>query len=855
MEPGVRILATKLYLPLPRPQIVSRSRLLERLDEGLQRKLTLVSAPAGFGKTTLVSEWLAACQRRTPAARTAWLSLDEGDSHPPRFLAYLIAALQTVDGALGAGALGMLQAAPPPPNEAILTALLNDLAALGNALDALPQDLILVLDDYHQVDAAQVDQALAFLLEHLPPQMHLLIASREDPQLPLARLRARGQLSELRAADLRFTPAEAAEFLNRASGLQGMGLTLSAKEISALEARTEGWIAGLQLAALALQGSIGPQGRSDPASFIQAFTGSHRFVLDYLVEEVLQRQPQHVRNFLLQTAILERLSAPLCAAVTGQADSRSILESLERGNLFVIPLDDQRQWYRYHHLFAEVLQTYLAEPEQVSALHRRASAWFEHNDLPAEAIRHALAGKDFARAASLLELAHPAMDVSYQSAAWLAWARALPEALLRARPVLSVDYAWALLDSGEMEASQARLQDAERCLAGQAGLSPVVADEAQLRALPASIASARAYRALALGDVPGAVQHAQQALELAPPGDLLHYIQATSLLGVAQYTRGDLPAAERALASFYAELCKTGDVLTLTGITFLLADIRVGLGRLGEAERTYQQALRLATGQGERTNFPVGTSDLYRGLAELACERGELEAAAGYLHTARNLGEQAALTGWPQRLLSAQARLQQAQGDLDGALALLDQAERAYVRAPLPNARPAAASKAHIWIRQGRLAEAQEWAREHNLSPDDELSYLDEFEHLTLARLLTAQSQRDQESGALQSALGLLERLLQAAQAGERMGSLVEILAAQALAHQAQGELPLALAALGRALALAEPEGYLQTFVNEGPPWRRCCTRRPDGASPQNTLGGCGQPLRRTRTANPPPSP
>ena len=320
--------------------------------------------------------------------------------------------------------MGALQLSQPPPTDVLLTALLNDLAALGDA--------VLVLDDYHVIESPPIDEALTFFVDHLPPQFRLVIASREDPPLPLARLRARGQLTELRAADLRFTPAEAADFLN-----QVMGLHLSAADIAALEARTEGWIAGLQLAAISMQG------RSDTGSFIQAFTGSHRFVLDYLMEEVLQRQPERVRGFLLQTAILDRLSGPLCNAVTGQQDGKAMLETLERGNLFVIPLDDQRQWYRYHHLFAEVLRTHLqeAQPDRVSELHRRASEWYEQNDLPADAIRHALAAEDFARAANLIERVWLAMDVSYQSAAWLRWAQQLPADLIRAHPVLCLGYA------------------------------------------------------------------------------------------------------------------------------------------------------------------------------------------------------------------------------------------------------------------------------------------------------------------------------------------------------------------------------------------------------------------------------
>ena len=385
------LLLTKLYIPPPRPKIVLRPRLIERLNEGLcSRKLTLISAPAGFGKTTLVSEWVAGCERPV-----AWLSLDEGDNDPARFLTYLVAALQTIAANIGAGVLGVLQSPQPPPIESILTALLNEITTI-------PDNFVLVLDDYHVIDSKPVDKALTFLLEHLPPQMHLVIATREDPHLPLARLRARGQLTELRAADLRFTPAEAAEFLN-----QVMGLNLSAEDIAALETRTEGWIAGLQLAALSMQG------HQDAASFIQSFTGSHHFVLDYLVEEVLQQQSESIQTFLLRTSILDRLCGPLCDAVLGspsasgqETSGQETLEYLEHANLFIVPLDDERHWYRYHHLFADVLRMHLMaeQPDQVSALHRRASEWYEHNGSTADAIRHALAAEDFARAADLVEL-------------------------------------------------------------------------------------------------------------------------------------------------------------------------------------------------------------------------------------------------------------------------------------------------------------------------------------------------------------------------------------------------------------------------------------------------------------------
>jgi LuxR family maltose regulon positive regulatory protein len=482
------VLATKLYAPLSQPGVVPRPRLTEWLNEGLHRKLTLISAPAGSGKTTLVGEWVAGVER--PAA---WLSLDEGDNDPTRFLTYLVAALQTVAPDIGESVLGVLGSPQPPPTESLLTALLNETTTV-------PDDFVLVLDDYHVVDARAIDDALVFLLEHLPPRMHLVIATREDPHLPLARLRARGQLTELRASDLRFTLSEAAEFLNSV-----MGLGLSAEDIAALESRTEGWIAGLQLAALSMRG------REDVAGFIRAFTGSHRFVLDYLVEEVLQRQPERVRSFLLQTSILDRLSGPLCDTLTGGKDGRGMLEALERGNLFVFPLDDERQWYRYHHLFADVLQARLMQeqPGHAPPLHQRASGWYERNGSPTDAIRHALAAEDFERAAGLVELAVLEMLGSSQETLYR-WLMALPDEVVRARPVLSVYYAFALHGRGGFEAADAHLRDAERWLdttaetdeQGEASSADmVVVDQVAFRSLPGTIAVARAYHAGALGEV------------------------------------------------------------------------------------------------------------------------------------------------------------------------------------------------------------------------------------------------------------------------------------------------------------------------------------------------------------------
>jgi LuxR family maltose regulon positive regulatory protein len=664
------------------------------------------------------------------------------------------------------------------------------------------------------IDSQPVDQTLTFLVEHQPPRMHLVIATREDPHLPLARLRARGQLTELRAADLRFTPAEAAEFLNRV-----MGLDLSAEDITALEARTEGWIAGLQLAALSMQG------HQDTASFIQAFTGSHRFVLDYLVEEVLQRQPEGIHSFLLKTAILDRLSGSLCDAVTGREDGKGMLETLERGNLFIIPLDDQRQWYRYHPLFAEVLQARLLneQPDQVFRLHQRASEWYEHNGTAADAIRHALAAEDFVRAADLIELVFPALNRSRQFATLLGWLKALPDELVRLRPVLSTEYALVSMSCGENESVEPRLRDAERWLDTTVDLharpeSPttgmVVVDEEEFRRVPGMIALIRAGQALGRGDMPGTVKNARRVLDLAPEDDYLMLGGAASQLGLVAWASGDLDVARRLTADGMENVRLAGYTSPAIGGSIVLADIQIAQGCLHEAMTTYKRGLQWATEPGA----PVlqGAADMYVGMSALHREHNDLKTAMQLLLTSQALGELAGLPQNPYRWCAAMARIREAQGDLDGALDLLDQAERLYDGAFSPNVRPIATRKVRVWVAQGRLGEALGWAREQGLSVEDKLSYLHEFDHITLARVLLAHYQSDRADGSISGVVGLLERLLKAAEERGGKGSVIEILVLQAIAYHAQGDIPAALLPLQRALALAEPEGYVRLFLDEG---------------------------------------
>jgi ATP/maltotriose-dependent transcriptional regulator MalT len=604
-----------------------------------------------------------------------------------------------------------------------------------------------------------------------------------------------------------------------------MDLHLSAKEVAALEARTEGWIAGLQLAALSMRG------QQDVTGFIQAFAGDNRYIVDYLIEEVLQRQPEALRSFLLQTSILDRLNGSLCNAVTRQEDSSARLEILQRGNFFLIPLDDQRHWYRYHHLFADVLQMHLMteQADQVPALHRRASEWYAQNGSAADAIRHALAGGDFERAAGLIELATPALHRMRQEATVLGWMKALPEELFRTRPVLSVLYVGAVMSNGSIEGVETRLRDAEGWLETMADIREqphvsragmIVVNEEEFHRLPGAIAMYRAGLALVRGDVPETVRYAQRVLDLVPEDDHLGRGGASGLMGLAFWTNGDLEAAHRTFANGMAHLQMAGNISDAVGGVLALADIRIAQGRLQDAMRIYEGALQLAREHGTPGFAVRGTADMYVGMSELEREHNDLRAALQHLLQSREQGEH---TGFPQyryRYRVAMARIQQAQGDLDGALELLQEAEPLYVSDFFPNVRPIPALKTRVWVAQGRLGEALGWVSGQGLSSEDNLSYLREFEHITLARILLARYQSDPADSAIREAVTLLERLLNAAQEGKRMGSEIEILILQALSHQMQGEIVTALVPLERVLRLAEPEGYVRIFLDEGEPMR-----------------------------------
>jgi len=771
-----------LHAPRPARRLVHRARLDNRLLKGDEPLLTLVSAPAGFGKTTLLAEWFVPGDRPT-----AWLSLDTSDSDAGAFWSNLIASVQAVVPEAGSDALSLLEAGA--------SALLAVTASLLNDLEAFATDLVVVLDDYHFIESQDVHESLAFLLEHVPPQVHFVIASRVDPALPLARMRARGELLELRAADLRFTPEEVSTYFSNS-----MGIDLDAREVGALEARTEGWIAALQLAALSMQG------RDNIGDFIATFAGDDRFVVDYLVEEVLERQREEVRQFLLDTSILTRLTGPLCDAVTGGSGGKATLEALERANLFVVPLDDRRAWYRYHHLFADVLRVRLADqqPNRIRELHGRASDWYDAHADPAEAISHAMAGEHFERAARLIELATPMLRATRQEVAMRRWLEALPDDVLRARPVLCVTLAGTLMSLGETTGVQELLGAAETHLDGSG--DAIVFDQHERARLPTQVAAFRAGLALLEGDVAAAMAHARHAVAVGADDDHLGQGYGKALLGLGHWASGDLDAARPLYLESIPHLDAAGHFADLLGMHLGLADIEVAQGRLRDAHRTFERGLEHA----RRHPGLRGTADMHVGLSEVLLERNELDDAAKHLQASADLGEHAGLPQHAYRWRVATARLRYAHGDVDEALELLDEAEPLYNTDFSPAVRPVAAIRARMHLARGDVDAARRWMTARGLTADDTVSYAREFELVTVARILLA-------SGSGDDALGLLDRLVSAARQGGRGGTVIETLILQAVAHRALGNTTSAEQALNEALIAAEPEGYIRVFLDAGP--------------------------------------
>jgi LuxR family maltose regulon positive regulatory protein len=769
------ILTTKLYAPPCTQKVVKRPNLIERLNESLRRppSVTLISAPAGFGKTTLVSEWVAGCER--PAA---WLSLDDRDNEPARFLAYLIAALRTIAPKIGEGLLSALQSPQPPAAESILTGLLNEITTI-------PDSFTLVLDDYHVIDAKPVDTALAFLLEHLPVQMHLVITTREDPQLSLARLRAQGQLTELRITDLRFTASEAGEFLN-----QVMELNLSAEDVTALETRTEGWIAGLKLAAISMQG------HHDPTSFIKSFTGSHHFVMDYLVEEVLQQQPENIQSFLLHTSVLDRLCGPLCDAVllNSSASGQETLEHLEHANLFIIPLDSERRWYRYHHLFADLLRQRLqhraaspASGMSVAELHMRASVWYEDNGLEVEAFQHATAANDYERAERLIE--GKGMPLHFRGAVGpvLNWLESLPTSVLDAWPSLWTAFASTLLVTGQISRVEQTLQAAE------AALQDVETDD-KTRDLIGRVAAIRATAATSHSQVETIISQSRRALEYLHPNNLAFRTSTIWKLGFAYQVQGDRSAAKQA----YTEVISIGQASGNTVFTLLAA---VGLGVLQEGDnqlhlsaQTYRRVLELL---GDKPLPFAGEAHL--GLARVSYEWNDLGAAEHHAQQSLQLARQLESN---DRFVVGEvllARLKLAQGDVDTAAAILAKAGQ-FVRQHNYSQRmpEIAAAEVLVLLRRGDLVAAAELAQKHELP-------------ISQARVCLAQ-------GDTTGALEVLEPFRRQVEAKDWADERLKVMVVQALALHAHGEKDEAAQLLGDALKIADSGGFIRLFVDEGTP-------------------------------------
>ena len=786
------LVETKLMSPRPRPRAVARPRLDDLLQRGADASVLLVSAPAGFGKTTLLGTWFARAGDRP----TAWVSLDQRDAEARSFWSYVVVALDRAVPGIATAALDQLRAGQPPL-ESILAGVLNEISVL-------PGDLSLVLDDYHLAEGPEIQSGMTFLVEHLPPQLHVVISTRADPVLPLARLRARGELVEVRAADLRFTDAEAATYLERA------GLDLADSDVAALESRTEGWAAALQLAALSLQG------RDDPERFIEGFAGDDRFVVDYLADEVLDRLPAETRQFLLATSVLDRLTGPLCDAVTGRTGAATMLQTLERQNLFVVPLDDNRRWYRYHHLFADVLRAHLAEERQgdVAALHRRASAWYAEAGQPEAAVRHALSAGDVDRAAELVELAIPELRRHRREDVIRRWAAALPDDAVRHRPVLAVGLIGGLAASNDLAGLDRRLSAAEDLLARPAGEVEVV-DRAELSRLPTVVETYRALLSLVAGDLPGTVAHAEAALARAVDDDHLSIAAASALCGLAAWPTGDLATAHRTYVVAAEHLKLADHIPDVLGCVAVLADLELDQGHLRAAEHTLDKALALAESSAPGSAPVRGTADLQVLLSRVAWERGDLGAAAAHLDRAADLGDDGGLPKNPARWRISLAALRDAEGDPDAALELLDEAARVYVGDFAPDVRPVAATRARMLVSHGDLAGARQWMTTARLSPADEPSYLREYELITVARVLLAEHRAGGEPSLLADATSLLDRLLAAADEGGRTAAVIEILVLQAVAQIAAGRAGTARDALQRALRLAEPEGWVRVFTAE----------------------------------------
>lgn len=804
------LLSTKLYIPRPRPDLVSRSRLIERLNAGQARKLTFISAPPGFGKTTLLSTWISQNQHCV-----AWISLDAGDNEPSLFWTYIIAALQMLDAHLGEQALSILRSTQSASLESVVATLINELTTFSD-------QFVLVLDDYHVITSAAIHATITFLLNHQPPQMHLIISTRTDPPLPLAQLRAHDELTELRAGDLRFTSDEASIFLN-----QRAGLDLTAQDVAALESRTEGWIAGLQLAALSMRG------RADLSTFINAFTGSHRFIVDYLSDQVLQQQPEKLRFFLLQTSILDRLSAPLCDALTGHTGSQAMLEMLDQRNLFLTQLDDDRRWYRYHHLFADVLEHRLKEeqPDAMLDLHRRASEWHERAGLLPQAVHHALAAQDFERAVQLIERVADSVWQRGEITTLTGWMQALPDDVRRAHPMLCLEYARFLAEAFQNVAAETIVREVELGLEAN---TPTIDQEAA--SLHGRMAALDAHLASLHNDFSQSIQLSQRAQKLIAADDSRwRGFIALNLAGAYRFTSRWEEASQTYTAA--ATFCQlAGNQVDALAALSLRGEVLQAQGQLREAARQFEQVLQLA----QAWDIPYSPAIGYAltGLGRVWCEWDDLDAALRYAQAGLEHGIRADFVDVMLRGYLALVRIRKAQGDLDNALALLEDVEPVVQRMGVPEVKEWVNSfRAQVWLEKGDSEAAFHWAAGDSVNIHDGIY---PTIPVALAHVWLAQGQPDR-------ALQLLDHALQAAEQVGRLGNAIQILIVKALAHRARGDPDQALTDLEKALELAEPEGYFRVFVDEGKPilrlLARAAERNPASDYIQKLLEGLGGPV------------
>lgn len=786
------VLSTKLRVPRIRADRLDRRRLIQRLEEASDRELILISAPPGFGKSTLLAAWARSTQRPV-----AWVSLDSDDNDPSRFWRCVVASVDRAHRGLQEHLLPLLDAGQPLAAEAVAAALVNELAAR----QAHP--LSLVLDDYHALESPSIHEGLAFLLDHMPNDLQLILAGRGNPPLPLALMRSRGQLMELRADDLRFTREEAASLL-----LDAWGLDLAQASVEALAEKTEGWATGLQLAAVSIRGS------ADPLEFVAGFTGSHRHVLDYLTEEVLERQPDQIRAFLLETSILERLSGALCDAVTGRSDGRQLLEQIERANLFLVALDDERRWYRYHRLFGELLRARLDEsnPGRARELHRRAAAWCDEHGLIDDAVRHALAGGDSRMAAAIVEQHVDEVLGRGEGATLRRWLSALPPALVRSRPGISLVQAIAAFNAGQLGSAESLLDGAEHALAS-AGSEPepaAGAPESPLANVRATIESVRASLATARGRPEMASAHLERALSVLAESGRGPSLSVRWNRAMVDWMEGRPPDAERELATLVAEGRASGMPHLAISAGAILGKVQRAQGKLGAALRTYREGLDLGVVAGRATVPTVGEAHI--GIAEILYEQDQLDEATRHVTQGIELCRQLISTQSLATGLARRAWIQQARGDPRRALESMKEASRVLTSHDVVSLfNPVPAARARLLLAQGRLPEVAAWVEERGCGEDHQPAYAREAEYLVLVRLLLAKAMPDR-------ALGLLGRLRALAEDQGRTGSVIEAGALEALAIGAVGDRSRALERLAGALALGRPEGYVRVFADEGRP-------------------------------------